>query len=1162
MKLEDIKTGMRIRGLEYGRTVKLTRVDEYQDRDGNGLAALLVGYRFDDGRSHELMLYPKNAATLEIAGAAHPLDFGAAGEYLRLAAEAWRIRVAHLFNSQFAVHSSRIDPLPHQLIAVYDIMLQRQPLRFLLADDPGAGKTIMTGLLIRELIAREEVKRCLICVPGGLAEQWRDEMGEKFDLEFEILGSDPDSGNRAFERQDLLIARLDQLKRDEFRESLTRHSWDLVVCDEAHKMSASWAGKSVTRTKRYQLGEALGRVARNLLLLTATPHNGIAVDFQLFLCLLDPDRFHLHSKTQTLPVDPGDLMRRLQKESLRTMDGKALFPERRAKTLDYRLSLQERKLYEAVTKYVREEFDRANQLAGNRRTSVGFALTILQRRLASSPLAIWQSLKRRRARLQERLDEARQNAGAFARILPFEELGQLDDDDLDVVEEGQPASELESLSDQVSERSSAASNLDELEKEIKTLTSLEHQAQALHTSGVDQKWQGLAELLRDEELLRQEDGSLRKLIIFTEHRDTLSYLRRRLQDLPGRIGIIDEIHGGTPHPRRRKIQRRFQEDPEFTILVATDAAGEGINLHSAHLMVNYDLPWNPNRLEQRFGRIHRIGQKEVCYLWNLVTGDTREGEVYQRLLEKMDIANRALNDTVFDVLGAAFSGRTLRDLMIEAVREVNQQVVSERIDQRMDEEVANMKLKQRVQRQSHLTDILGIQDVSRTRDELERAEIYRLQPHYLSAFCKETLEHYGGTLLQRGNAEFHIGRVPLPIWRYVQKYKLSGVSTKYNQISYNNDQIPTNDSQSVEFLHPGHPLLRALIGKVLDDFGEALSRGAILVDERPDHELRVLLLIELVIENDCSIQGKPERMKHEAMCLELNPETLRQAGIAPWLDLRPATVAELVQARPLLQQDWVQGEDLQRRAVDHAVQQLIPDLLTNCQPAIELVQRKLAETRARLTPSIHEEDRKVADFTSRENRGTPQERNIAQVNRQRAQMSHQNLLDRLELCEEESQRRMHLRPRPLRIVGGALVVPASFFAGNEEEPDLTQRDRIEQLAMDVVMRSERQLGHTPLDVSAENLGYDIESQVEDGPSRFIEVKGRSGGGDITVTRNEHTAAGNKGKQFILAVVEVEDDQASEPVYISGDQLRANVDDIMSSVRLSLQRLKTLGEAPR
>ena len=1161
MKLEELKTGMRLRGLEYGQVVELTRLDAYPDQEGSGLAALRAGYRCDDGRTDEVMLYPSSAAGLEIAASEQRLDFGADGDRLRLAAEAWRIQVAHLLNSQFAVHTSRIDPLPHQLIAVYDIMLQRQPLRFLLADDPGAGKTIMTGLLIREMIANGEVERCLICVPGGLAGQWRDEMEEKFDLEFDIMERVPESGSRAFDRQPLLIARLDQLKRDEYLESLQQQSWDLVVCDEAHKMSASWAGKSVSRTKRYQLGETLGRAARNLLLLTATPHNGIAVDFQLFLCLLDPDRFHLHSKNQTLPVNPGDLMRRLQKESLRTMEGEALFPERRAITLDYRLSPLESELYEAVTTYVREEFDRANQLAGNRRVSVGFALTILQRRLASSPQAIWHSLKRRRARLQDRLEEGRRNAGPFARILPFEAFSQIDEEDLDVVEEGQAASELESQSDQFAENYSAASNLDELEKEIDTLASLEHQAQALHASGLDQKWQELAELLRDEELLRQADGSLRKLIIFTEHRDTLSYLRRRLQDLPGRNGTIVEIHGGTPHPRRRDIQHSFQHDPDVTILIATDAAGEGINLHSAHLMVNYDLPWNPNRLEQRFGRIHRIGQKEVCHLWNLVTGDTREGEVYQRLLEKMGVANRALNDTVFDVLGSAFSGKTLRELMIEAVREGDREVVRERIDRRLDAEVANMELTQRVQQQSHLTDMLGLEEVQRAREALDRAEVHRLQPHYLSNFCKEAFERFGGTLLQRGDAQFHIGRVPLPFLMHARRNNLPAIDDRYERVSFDKHQLRGNARPPVTLLHPGHPLLRAIVGKVLAEDGDTLSRGAILVDRQPERELRVVLLVELIIENDFNRHGKPERVAHEALCLELTVDSLRLAGTAPWLDLHPATAAELDQARPLLQQDWLQGETLQRRAEEHAVRQLIPALTARCQAAIEREQRVLEDTRARLTPAIHEEDRKVAEFSSRARRGSTQERNLAQANLQRAEKNFEDLRQRLALREEEAMRRMRLRPRPLRIIGGLLVVPASHFAGTEDQPDLTQRERVELLAMNAVMRSERQLGHRPQDVSAENRGYDIESQVEGGPSRFIEVKGRSGGGDITVTRNEYTFAGNKGEQFILAVVEVDGDQVSEPIYITGDQLRENVNDIMSSANFPLQRLKKLGGPP-
>ena len=1153
MQLEDLKPGMNIVGLKYDRTVKIVQVNGIRGGDGR-LQALRVAWRGADGSSGEELLYPSSLEYLGVESGAGQLDFGADGSAMRLAAEAWRLMGAHVHDRHMAVHASHVEALPHQLIAVYDVMLRRRPLRFLLADDPGAGKTIMTGLLLRELIASGEVQRCLICVPGGLAEQWREEMEAKFDLEFEIMERDARAGMRDLRRQDLLIARLDQLKREEYRESVAQNSWDLVVCDEAHKMSASWAGKSIDRTRRYLLGQSLGRQARNFLLLTATPHNGIEVDFQLFLCLLDSDRFHLQSKTQSLALYPSDLMRRLQKESLQTMDGQALFPARHARTLEYRLAPLERELYEEVTTYVREEFDRASHLSGGRRNSVGFALTILQRRLASSPQAIWHSLRRRRARLQERLEAWRSGPWPAARPGPERGLDALDDEDFDFVEEGRRPDELESISDELAERATAAETLEELEKEIDTLSRLEDLARTLHASGEDRKWQELAALFDAEELLRHEDGSLRKLIIFTEHRDTLAYLCQRLQDLRGRTGSLVSMHGGTPHRRRGDIQRSFQTDPNVTVLVATDAAGEGINLHSAHLMVNYDLPWNPNRLEQRFGRIHRIGQKRECHLWNLVTGDTREGEVYKRLLEKMNVANRALNDTVFDVLGSSMSGKTLRDLMIEALRDGHKPHAMQRIDRKLEQE--HRRLQERVRRQSWLAEDLLDADVSRARDALQRAGLHRLQPHHVSAFCKEALEQFEGSLMPRGAGQFRVGRVPGPVRLHARQNDLPAPESRYERVCFDKAFAQAQGRAPATLLHPGHPLLRALAGKVWREFGDALSRGAVLEDRRPGGAARALLLLELEIRNDLARQDEAGRAAHEACCLVISADGIERTANAPWLDLEPASPATMERAREMMQQDWLQADFLLQRAETFAITTIMPEMLTRCEPAVERERQKLADTRARLAPAIMEEDGKVSEFRTKEREGTTRERNIATANRLRAEEQRDILEQRLKLREEETHRRARLRPQPPKIVGGALVIPAAAPQDAEGSPDPEQRRRVEQIAMEAVMDHERSLGHRPRDVSAENLGYDVLSEVLDGPARYIEVKGRrAGAATVTLTRNEMITAKNSGENFFVAVVEVEGADIVSLDYFSASLLKEDTDNLTASFNLSLKDLR-------
>ncbi|MFW5723618.1 MAG: DEAD/DEAH box helicase, partial [Halochromatium sp.] len=566
-----------------------------------------------EGTLGEQRPFRTDEARLELAQAGRPWAFDADGAGFKLGLEAYRISQAALFDPMMAVHASNVEPLPHQIAAVYEAMLPKQPLRFVLADDPGAGKTIMAGLLIRELLMRADARRILIVAPGGLTEQWQDELLEKFSLRFELFSREQQeqcaSGN-VFDEQDRLICRLDQLSRNEdVQAKLRTTDWDLIVIDEAHKLSATYFGNKVAKTKRFQLGELLGRITRHFLLMTATPHNGKEADFQLWLSLLDSDRFYGKFREGAHQVDVSDLMRRMVKEDLLKFDGTPLFPERRAYTANYPLSALEASLYEQVTTYVREEMNRADKLDGKTRNTVGFALTQLQRRLASSPEAIDQSLKRRRKRLEARLGEEKLGLRAQE-----EEKLELPDD----LDDELSAEDYERFADRVVDQATAAKTIPELEAEILILKDLEQQAQRLVASGNDKKWEELSSLLQDQPEMFTAGGSRRKLILFTEHKDTLNYLVARIQDLLGNPHAVRIIYGGTHRDERRKIQEEFRNDPEVTVLVATDAAGEGVNLQNANLMVNYDLPWNPNRLEQRFGRIHRIGQTEVCHLWNLV----------------------------------------------------------------------------------------------------------------------------------------------------------------------------------------------------------------------------------------------------------------------------------------------------------------------------------------------------------------------------------------------------------------------------------------------------------------------------------------------------------------------------------------------------------------
>ncbi|MEZ5288046.1 MAG: helicase-related protein [Vicinamibacterales bacterium] len=671
--LEQLTPGAAIRGVLADALATVVSVKWF------GSEALELTYKDPAGKLANELLYRHDEPRLVVVEQGRPWSFDGDGALFRLVSEAQRIRLAHLFDPVLAVHTSLVEPLPHQITAVYEAMLPRQPLRFLLADDPGAGKTIMAGLLIKELIARGDLQRCLVVCPGSLAEQWQDELYQRFQLPFEILTNDKLEAARTgnwFMETNLVIARLDKLSRNEdVQEKLQAPDcrWDLVVCDEAHKMSATVFGGETKYTKRYRLGELLSGLTRHFLLMSATPHNGKEADFQLFMALLDGDRFEGRVRDGAHVADVSDLMRRMVKEELLKFDGTPLFPERIAYTLPYKLSDAEAHLYKSVTDYVREEFNRADALENDKRAgTVGFALTILQRRLASSPEAIYQSLRRRRERLESRLRELEvlQRGGQVAPPVLAPTLPALDAEDVEDLDEA-PDDEVEKVEEQILDQATAARSINELKAEIVTLQHLESLALGVRRSGTDTKWRELAGLLHEvftnagmadrvkEEAAPYGSGEIpkpvpsphQKLVVFTEHRDTLNYLESRIATLLGKPEAVVMIHGGMGREERLKAQESFKHDPEVRVLLATDAAGEGINLQRAHLMVNYDLPWNPNRLEQRFGRIHRIGQTEVCHLWNLVAGETREGDVYRKLLEKLEEARHALGGQVFDVLG-------------------------------------------------------------------------------------------------------------------------------------------------------------------------------------------------------------------------------------------------------------------------------------------------------------------------------------------------------------------------------------------------------------------------------------------------------------------------------------------------------------------------------
>ncbi|MDV3136663.1 helicase-related protein [Mycobacterium sp. 29Ha] len=758
---------------------------------------------------------------LLVGGCGPTLD--ADPEQFWLAIEALRLRHASLLNPLLAVSSSNVEALPHQVQAVYDCMLTGRPKRFLLADDPGAGKTIMAGLFIKEALARSWIRRCLIVVPGSLVEQWQNELREKFALHFQIfdralLGDPPAESLDGFP---FLIARLDQFSRSKDLTALAVDgNYDLAIFDEAHKLAVSAWGNTVTKTKRFMLAEAIRDAVPSTLLMTATPHNGKDADYRAFLTLL-------RSADQPAVDDPANdgLMRRLVKEQLVHLDGSPLFPERRASTVPYQLSPMEHDLYEDVSEYVREEMNKVSD--DDTRRSVGFALVVLQRRLASSPRAILRSLTRRRDRLRAQADQTHDDDAKLAANLAAS-LGIVNEDPDEMT-----SARAETYQDEVVNVATNARTLAELETEILVLDRLVEKAESVHEARVDAKWEALAELLTSDAMY-DKDGHRRKIIIFSENRDTLDYLEDRLAQLLAKTVDVQVIHGAMSWADRRTSQTRFIEEPSSSVLIATDAAGEGVNLQVAHLMVNYDVPWNPNRLEQRFGRIHRIGQRNTCHLWNLVAADTREGDVFRTLLEKLEVQRQALGDQVFDVLGEVLTEISLSQLLTRAV---NREADHEDIDSALD--TITDRLKSAVAKRAASVSTLTPEELAVLRREMEIAKAMSFQPNVVHAFMLRAAPLFHVDISAHGGA-WRVAYVPTKLR---QRFG-SSLLARYDRVAFEHSESQIFAADPAELMAPGHPLVSALVEAVSEEFGSILRDGIVLSDNRSDEDYVLVSVVK------------------------------------------------------------------------------------------------------------------------------------------------------------------------------------------------------------------------------------------------------------------------------------------------------------------------------
>ncbi len=1083
---------------------------------------------------HTRQFYDRVLSSADLQGlqrtSADRRDFGGQGLAFFLAIEGHRIRYAQQFDPLFAVNVSQIDPLPHQIEAVYFYVLKNPRVRFLLADDPGAGKTIMAGLLLKELKYRGLVRRVLIVVPGHLKDQWRREMRDRFAETFVVVDRsvmDAAWGRNVWREHAQILTSMDFAKRDDVFASLAEAHWDLVIVDEAHKMAAYRYGTKTQKTERYRLGELLSRTSPFVLFLTATPHRGDPENFRLFLDLLEPGFFASRDLLlESVEKKDNPLFLRRLKEDLKDFQGRPLFPPRKVFTVKYFLSDEEKRLYNAVTAYVEESYNKA--LAKEKR-NVAFALLILQRRLASSVRAVRRSLERRKARLEQLLKVGQWLA----------ERGTIDEDALEDLEEWERLQREEELV----ERLTAAETREELEREIRQLGELIRLAKQAERLEVETKLRELQRVM-EEERLRQTGE---KLLVFTESRETLDYLVEKIREWG--YSVVP-LHGGMRLDARIRAEHEFREKAQ--VMVSTEAGGEGINLQFCALMVNYDIPWNPNRLEQRMGRVHRYGQTKEVHIYNLVAIDTREGKVLEALFRKLQEIQEALgSDRVFDVVGEVLPGKSLKELIVEAIsrRRTLDEIVRE-IEAVPDEQavarVREAALEGLAVRHIDLTRILG---------EERRARENRLVPEYIERFFERACKRLGVPLERRDDGLWRIPHVPYELRNVSKDFKdrYGEVFPEYRKIAFEKEQARLN--QAV-FVAPGHPLLEALIEQLFTKCTEDVRRGAVFAD--PDGKLDGLLwFLEAEVRDGLNdIAGKRLFAVYEPQGGELrlvHPSVL-------W-DLKPLRPEE---AEPLLSSNPASLDDLDEgRVVGFAIQS-----------ALEGYRRELREQRERdaavkrryglrsLEQMILESEAKLVDYETRRAQGE----NLPEATLQNERRRREELEARKRRLEEALQREVRLTPATPRVLGVARVVPLeavvealSLEADVETEEAMRSDPEVEAVGMEVAMRYEQEQGRTPEDVSQQNLGYDLRSTAPDGSVRYIEVKARARTGAVALTPNEWLMAQRLGDDYWLYVVE---HAATEPgLYrVQNPARKLQPQEVVDIVRYVVKDWKTVAEA--
>ncbi len=1038
---------------------------------------------------------------LEIVTLEGSCNFSGDPDKFLLFAEAERIYSAFQFDPLFAVNCSIVDPLPHQVEAVYKNLLPLPKIRFLLADDTGAGKTIMTGLLIRELEMRGIVERVLIITPGGLTKQWQeDEMLLKFNLSFKLVNRAAfDSDPSIFSNSDHLITSIDFLRNENVLNIVRETSWDMIIVDEAHKLSAFDYGQKRYISKRYLALEALSLKCDHLLLLTATPHRGRSDTFKNLLKLLDEDIFAtdslVTSRVQEIEENGVNkfFIRRL-KEQMKDWNGNPLFKKRFTKTTLYQLTTEEKLLYDNVTEYLTKRRAEAQQESN---IHVSLALMVMQRRLTSSIYAIMRTLKNRYNALKGLLDELTLNPDLFKQKQKF----NIDFDSLDDFDEFDDQ-ERESLENILSDPKkfklfTTAKSIPDIRAEANQVKWLLDLAESLYNSNQEeQKFKKLREMLLSEGVL--DNGE--KLVIFTEHKDTLDYLEQRLTN---NGYIIETIHGGKSVEERRAAQVRFAKTAQ--ILIATDAAGEGINLQFCRLLINWDIPWNPNRLEQRMGRIHRYGQKQDVLVFNMVAQNTREGQVLKKLLEKLDLIREQIgDDRVYDVISDIFEGVALDDI-INSTLDGKITDYNRMIDNELTEQNIKEKIYQQKERLGHST--IDYKDAKKLK---ESSDEKRLQPIYIRLFFEKAFKALGGEYTEIRKSIFRIDTLPESIVNILKNdYH---IIADVRQILFCFDKQIFLDYQNigdlgkVHYINPGNPVFDSLVKVIRETFKEEMLKGTVLISPDAKQEYHAFFVKSQITDHRPHKTGDSIADEKLLVVFSENVNNYQITSPAKFLDLHaPLAFAKHIDPPQSLNNDGV---------IEWSFENItVPQLQETQQKVIADAEKRKVYLEEAFTQIIIQTTAEINELQTKIFLGDPR----VQDKIVKKQDYLRELVDKRKDRLQKIDAMLHLDMKPPEVLGCAYIVPLTLVE-YESHYGMSRDDEAEAVAMQVAMNYEKSVGWTPEDVSAENAGYDVRSTSPDELKRYIEVKGRSADGGVMLTENEMNRLAQLGDSAWLYIV--------------------------------------------